>query len=86
MADDDERNYIVFFRFKVGPSGHLGPKVDAFSCPQVLERLHWLVQYSEKEILLDWIDSHDRIRGNLKATACLIVNQFSGNRCIERCQ
>ena len=34
---------------------------------KVPERIHWLVQYHEKRILLYWIPSHVGIRGNEKA-------------------
>ena len=36
---------------------------------EVLERLHWLVQYHVKRILFYWIHNHVGIRGNEKADA-----------------
>ena len=63
------KEFYHFLWFKVCPSSHLGPRVDATLVLGVLERLHWLVQYHDKRILFYWIPSHVGIRGNEKADA-----------------
>ena len=63
MADDNERNFIIFYDSKSALQAILGRN---WTHPLVLKRLeclHWIVQYQEKRILFYWIPSHIGIRG-----------------------
>ena len=69
VADDDERNFIIFSDSKSAPQTILGQDWMHPLVLKVLERLHWLVQYKEKRILFYWVPIHVGIRGNEKADA-----------------
>ena len=56
-------------------------KLDTSSCPHILERLNWLVQYQEKRILFYWIPIHVGIRGNEKADAAAKAGFLRSRKC-----
>ena len=63
MADDNERNFIIFYDSKSGLQAILGRDWTHPLVLKRLERLHWVVQYQEKRISFYWIPSHIGIRG-----------------------
>ena len=72
MVDNDEKNFIIFSDSKSALQAILDQDWRHSLDLKVLERLHWLVQYQEKKILLYWIPSHEGIRGNEKADTGLL--------------
>ena len=57
MANDDERNFIIFSDSKSALQAILGQDATHLLVLKVLERLQWLVQYQEKELFY-WVPNH----------------------------
>ena len=68
-ADDDERNFIIFYDSKSALQAISGQDWTHPLVLYILECLNWLVQYQKKRILFYWIPSHVGFRGNEKADA-----------------
>ena len=69
MADVDERNFVIFSDSKSAPQAILAQDWAHPLVLKVLECLHWLVQYQEKRVYINWIPSHVGIRVYEKADA-----------------
>ena len=61
------RNFIIFPDSKSALQAIMSQDWTHPLVLNILERLHWLVQYQEKRILFDWIPSHVGTIGNEKA-------------------
>ena len=70
MADDDEKNFIIFSDSKSALQAISGQDLTHPLVLCILESFNWLVQYQEKRILFYWILSRVGIRGYKKGRHC----------------
>ena len=81
MADDDERNFIIFPDSKSALQAISGQDRTHPLVLYILEPLHWLVQYQEKRILFHWIPRYVGIKGNEKADAAAKACLLRSHKC-----